>query len=249
MLCTAVRPIAAQLSLYLGDLDEARDLTQEAFVRAWQRWDRISRYEEPATWIRRVAWNLATSRLRRLRIALRHQRLVLVEPLPAPGEHLAIGDALAELPDGQRRAVVLHYLVGLPVAEIAEVCRSVRAPSAPGSTGPALPRRQSRRLPRGATVTDDLRVGLVPNMNWPMRRSGPTGWPRSTRPRPGAGADGPSRGRPCWPSRCPAAAWPPGGWHRATTRRRRWAAAAATGPASTCRCSSAWAPPTRRSPG
>ena len=118
------RPIAAQLSMYLGDLDEARDLTQEAFVRAWQRWDRISRYEEPAAWIRRVAWNLATSRLRRLRVALTHQRLVLVEPVSAPGEHkIAIRDALAALPDGQRRAVVLHYLVGLPVAEVADVCR------------------------------------------------------------------------------------------------------------------------------
>ncbi|GAB3873717.1 RNA polymerase sigma factor [Dactylosporangium cerinum] len=118
------RPIAAQLSMYLGDLDEARDLTQEAFVRAWQRWDRISRYEEPAAWIRRVAWNLGTSRLRRLRVALTHQRLVLVEPVPAPGEHrIAIRDALAELPDGQRRAVVLHYLVGLPVAEVADICR------------------------------------------------------------------------------------------------------------------------------
>ncbi|MET7423874.1 sigma-70 family RNA polymerase sigma factor [Dactylosporangium sp. NPDC005555] len=121
------RQIAAQLSVYLGDLDEARDLTQEAFTRAWQRWDRISRYEEPATWIRRVAWNLATSRLRRLRVALRHQRSTRTEVVQGPEVHsehgVAIRDALAALPDGQRRAVVLHYLVGLPVAEIAELCR------------------------------------------------------------------------------------------------------------------------------
>lgn len=119
------RQIAAQLSLYLGDLDEARDLTQEAFVRAWVRWDRISRYEEPATWVRRVAWNLATSRLRRLRTALRHQRTTRLElVVAAPGEHgVAIRDALAGLPEGQRRAVVLHYLVGLPVAEVADLCR------------------------------------------------------------------------------------------------------------------------------
>jgi RNA polymerase sigma-70 factor (ECF subfamily) len=119
------RQIAAQLSVYLGDLDEARDLTQEAFTRAWQRWDRISRYEEPATWVRRVAWNLATSRLRRLRVALRHQRTTRTEVVQGPGEHrVAIRDALAALPDGQRRAVVLHYLVGLPVAEIADLCRA-----------------------------------------------------------------------------------------------------------------------------
>jgi len=118
------RRIAAQISVYLGDLDEARDVTQEAFVRAWQRWDRISGYEEPVTWVRRVAWNLATSRLRRWRLARRQQRLELVEDVPGPEPHgLAIRAALASLPDGQRRAVVLHYLLGLPVAEVADLCR------------------------------------------------------------------------------------------------------------------------------
>ncbi|MER7281485.1 sigma-70 family RNA polymerase sigma factor [Dactylosporangium sp. NPDC000244] len=118
------RQIAAQLSVYLGDLDEARDVTQEAFVRAWQRWDRIAGYEEPAVWVRRVAWNLGTSRLRRWRVARRHQVLEVVAPVPGPEPHaVAIRAALAGLPDGQRRAVVLHYLVGLPVAEVADVCR------------------------------------------------------------------------------------------------------------------------------
>jgi RNA polymerase sigma-70 factor (ECF subfamily) len=118
------RQIAAQLSVYLGDVDEARDVTQEAFARAWPRWNRLVGYEEPAAWVRRVAWNLGTSRLRRRRVARRHQVMEIVEPVPGPEpQSVAIRAALARLPDGQRRAVVLHYLVGLPVAEVADVCR------------------------------------------------------------------------------------------------------------------------------
>src|SRR5262245_2569754 len=63
------RRVSAQIHAYLGDLAEAQDVVQEAFTRAWPRWERIRRYEDPAAWVRRVAWNLATSRWRRLRTA------------------------------------------------------------------------------------------------------------------------------------------------------------------------------------
>ena len=55
------RAIAAQLAVYLGSVEEAQEVTQEAFTRAWARWDWIGRYDDPAAWVRRVAWNLATS--------------------------------------------------------------------------------------------------------------------------------------------------------------------------------------------
>jgi RNA polymerase sigma-70 factor (ECF subfamily) len=118
------RPIAGQLALYLGSVEEAQEVTQEAFVRAWVRWRRISRYDEPAAWVRRVAWNLATSRIRRMGTALRHRHGHRPEPVAGPGpERVALQAALATLPPNQRRAVVLHYLADLPVAEIAELCR------------------------------------------------------------------------------------------------------------------------------
>jgi RNA polymerase sigma-70 factor (ECF subfamily) len=41
------------------DLELAEDLVQEAFCRAVARWRRISTYDDPVGWIRRVAWNLA----------------------------------------------------------------------------------------------------------------------------------------------------------------------------------------------
>ncbi|WP_433217569.1 RNA polymerase sigma factor [Dactylosporangium sp. CS-047395] len=118
-------PIAGQLAVYLGSAEEAQEVTQEAFVRAWVRWGRIARYDDPAAWVRRVAWNLATSRIRRARVALRHWRGQRAEPVVAgPGpERVALERALATLPPDQRRAVVLFYLAGLPVAEIAELCR------------------------------------------------------------------------------------------------------------------------------
>src|ERR1051326_2155139 len=45
----------------LGNEQSAYDLTQEAFVRAWQRFGQISHYEQPRAWLFRVATNLAVN--------------------------------------------------------------------------------------------------------------------------------------------------------------------------------------------
>ncbi|HTJ32020.1 MAG TPA: sigma factor-like helix-turn-helix DNA-binding protein [Dactylosporangium sp.] len=117
--------IARQLAVYLGSVEEAQEVTQEAFTRAWTRWGRIARYDEPGAWVRRVAWNLATSRIRRMRTALRYRQSQRIELVDGPGpEWVALERALKTLPDRQRQAVVLYYLGGLPVAEIAELCRA-----------------------------------------------------------------------------------------------------------------------------
>jgi RNA polymerase sigma-70 factor (ECF subfamily) len=119
------RPIARQLAVYLGSVEEAQEVTQEAFTRAWTRWGRIARYDDPGAWVRRVAWNLATSRIRRMRTALQYRLNQRVELVDGPGpERVALEAALAMLPANQRQAVVLYYLAGLPVAEIAEMCRA-----------------------------------------------------------------------------------------------------------------------------
>src|SRR5262245_17944200 len=60
--------LAAQLHAYLGDAAEAEDVVQEAFLRAWQRWDAVSQFDDPIGWVRRVAWNLARSRWRHLMV-------------------------------------------------------------------------------------------------------------------------------------------------------------------------------------
>lgn len=115
------RALTVQLYAYFGDRQEAQDVVQEAFCRALARWPKLSRYDDPVAWVRRVAWNLATSRWRRARTALRVLRRQRVEHTDGPDpDRVALVAALATLPPAQRRAVVLHYLADLPVAEIAD---------------------------------------------------------------------------------------------------------------------------------
>jgi RNA polymerase sigma-70 factor (ECF subfamily) len=115
--------LTVQLYAYFGDRQEAQDVVQEAFCRAYSRWKAVSRYDDPVAWIRRVAWNLAVSRWRRTRTALnflRKQRRDEAQ-LDGPGpDRVALIAALATLPDTHRRAMVLRYLADLTIAEIAE---------------------------------------------------------------------------------------------------------------------------------
>jgi RNA polymerase sigma-70 factor (ECF subfamily) len=104
-----------------GDLGEAQDLLQEAYVRAWLRWRRLAGYEQPEGWVRLVLTRLATDRWRRLRV--RGLALARTEPpgdIGPPSEDtvLLVG-ALRRLPVDQRRAVALHYLCDLSVDQIA----------------------------------------------------------------------------------------------------------------------------------
>ncbi|MEH1167246.1 SigE family RNA polymerase sigma factor [Micromonospora sp. CPCC 205539] len=114
------RGLVVQLTAYTGDRGQAQDLVQEAFCRAYARWDRLAKYEDPLAWVRKVAWNLGHNRWRRLRTAqawlLRQRETHVAEPSP---DRVALDAALAKLPPKQRRAVVLHYLADLTIAEIA----------------------------------------------------------------------------------------------------------------------------------
>lgn len=106
-----------------GDLAAAEDVAQDAYARAWTRWQHVEQYEDPAAWVRRVATNQAISGWRRARTAVKQalsQRRT--EDHPSPDENtIVLVAALRELPAAQRRALVLHHLAGLPVAEVAQV--------------------------------------------------------------------------------------------------------------------------------
>jgi RNA polymerase sigma-70 factor (ECF subfamily) len=112
--------IATQLFAYFGDREEARDVTQEAFCRALARWPDVATYDDPVAFVRRVAWNLATSNVRRLRVAtaFRRKHREISEPAPSP-DRVALFAALKTLPTRQRQAVVLHYLADASIADIA----------------------------------------------------------------------------------------------------------------------------------
>jgi RNA polymerase sigma-70 factor (ECF subfamily) len=115
------QPLTMQLYAYTGDLGLAQDLVQEAFCRALTRWGRVSRYEDPVAWVRRVAWNLASSRWRQLRHhrawLRRHREEHVAEPST---DHVLLTTALATLPAQHRRAMVMHYLADMPVVTIAQ---------------------------------------------------------------------------------------------------------------------------------
>ncbi len=112
--------IAAQLYAYLGDHAEAQDVTQEAFCRALDRWARVSTYTHAQMWVRQVAWNLATSRLRHLQVAKRYLARQRIEHVDGPSpDRIAMVEALAKLPPKHRLAVVLHHVGRLSTAEIA----------------------------------------------------------------------------------------------------------------------------------
>ena len=105
---------------FTADMAAAQDVAQEAFVRAWQRWNTVSRYDQPLAWVRRVSINLVNSRWRRLltaRTYLERQREEH-EPEVTP-DHAMVVAALRRLPKSQREALVLHYLADMSVEDVA----------------------------------------------------------------------------------------------------------------------------------
>jgi RNA polymerase sigma-70 factor (ECF subfamily) len=115
-------PLCVQLYAHTGDLAEAQDVVQEAFCRALPRWNTLSKYDDPAAWVRKVAWNLATSRWRRLKRYMEIVRSKEPELVEAPrSDRVDLMAALALLPARQRQAVVLHYLADASITEIAQL--------------------------------------------------------------------------------------------------------------------------------
>ncbi|MFI6331144.1 RNA polymerase sigma factor [Micromonospora chersina] len=115
------RRLVVQLYAVTGDLSEAQEAVQEAFTRALAAPRRIAGLDNPEAWLRRVAVNVARSRHRRRRVLDTLLRRLGPPPTVADRspEHLALLAALRELPEGQRQALALHYLVDLPVDEVA----------------------------------------------------------------------------------------------------------------------------------
>lgn len=107
-----------------GSRTAAEELAQESFLAAHRAWDRISAYDDPAAWVRRVCANHSTSFLRRRiceakALARLADRRVL--PHEMPPDASAFWSAVRALPRRQAQVVALRYLEDLAVAEIATV--------------------------------------------------------------------------------------------------------------------------------
>lgn len=136
--------------LLTGDLAEAQDAVQEAYIRAWQRWSTVRGYQDPESWVRVVAARVAISRWRSLRSRARaYLRHGAVTETPPPGtDTVEVVAALRRLPEEQRTAIALYYLMGMPVAEVA------RETGAPVGTVKARLSRGRAALARLLAVVD-----------------------------------------------------------------------------------------------
>lgn len=114
------RRLVMQLYGVVGDLAEAEDVVQEAFVRAVAAGQRFTRTTNPEAWLRTTAINLHRSRWRKLRNFSRIKGLIAApRDIPGLDARLDVIEALRSLPVEQREVVALHHLADLPVADIA----------------------------------------------------------------------------------------------------------------------------------
>lgn len=121
--------VVASLVLVTGDLDAAREAGDEAFVRAFERWDRVSQMASPRGWVYRVALNVARRRGRRamLEANLWRRRAEVSAGSAIPEDAIDAWVAVAALPRRQREAVVLRYVADLTEVEVATVLRVRRS--------------------------------------------------------------------------------------------------------------------------
>jgi RNA polymerase sigma factor (sigma-70 family) len=117
---SAYRAVLQTTFLVLQDRGRAEEVTQDAFLRLYERWGGAVALEHPVAWVRRVAVRDAIRRARRERVV---PVVSLVETATA-GERVPDIDllrAVSTLPPKQRAAVALHYLQDLPVNQVAEL--------------------------------------------------------------------------------------------------------------------------------
>lgn len=101
---------------------EAEEVMQDAFLRVWERWGRVSAHPDPDGYLYRTAMNVVRSRARRARVALRRavRQLPADDQLAAVESREAVVRALASLSVRQRAAIVLTDVLGMTSEEAAE---------------------------------------------------------------------------------------------------------------------------------
>jgi RNA polymerase sigma-70 factor (ECF subfamily) len=104
----------------LGDSVLGEEAAQEAFYRAYRRWDRVSRMDRPEAWVMVVGLNHGRDQKRRQRRERVTDRSV--EPAPVDSDATASLHLVAELvrlPRRQQEAVALRYLFDMSLQEVA----------------------------------------------------------------------------------------------------------------------------------
>lgn len=123
------RRVFAVAHRYLRNEDEAADLTQRTFLKAFESLDKLEGRQAFAAWIFRIAANLAKNEIR-FRATKTFQNLENAQLSTAPhyedeinrdAQRQAMRQALEDLPDKQHRCVVLRIDAELSFREIGEI--------------------------------------------------------------------------------------------------------------------------------
>ena len=131
------RPIYALAYRTLGREEDARDVVQEAFLRAFRGLRGFRGDAKFSSWLYRITLNLCRDWIRRERRAPIAQMPEGVDPIDVADEHVAptesvedlvarremseaVSRAMAELPEEQRTAILLKEYHGLTFQEIAD---------------------------------------------------------------------------------------------------------------------------------
>ncbi len=108
----------------LGDAAQAEEVTQDVFVRAWEKLPQFRSESAFGTWLHRVAVNVVLSH--RKRVGIRERRTInddvtvnraTSRPVSVP-DRVDLELAIAKLPEGARRIFVLHDIEGFTHVEI-----------------------------------------------------------------------------------------------------------------------------------
>ena len=111
------------MCLVTGNRQEAEEITQDAFLRLWERWDRVAEMEDPAGFLFKTAMNVFRNRARRASIAARRSLGIADhgDDLAAVEDRDEVVRAIRPLTTHQRAALVLTGYFGYSSEEAAKV--------------------------------------------------------------------------------------------------------------------------------
>ena len=111
--------IRRTVALILGDMEDADEVTQEAFTQLHLKWKRVSGYDRPGAWVRRVAIRLVVRRRNRTNRGRELEVLASGATLDDESIDPDVVRAIRELPPRQRAAIVLRYYADLEIKDVA----------------------------------------------------------------------------------------------------------------------------------
>lgn len=125
------RPIYRLCYRYVNNHEDANDLTQEAFLKAWRAIGRFRGDSAFATWLYRIAVNACLNFKARRRPETREVDEALADPRPSPQRQVEREDdafrvrhAVSRLPDRQRATLILKLFHELTHEEVASILGS-----------------------------------------------------------------------------------------------------------------------------